>query len=92
MLDVTNAWFEVSILVSVLASVNSAAHIHPPEHVSIHFMPARNTAAEHGKMNEVPRVFTHEPRALKIPGCSKAQIWWYPAAYFSAVLAEILSI
>ena len=40
MLYVANAWFEVSNLLSVLASVNSSAHSHPPKYVSIHFMPA----------------------------------------------------
>lgn len=40
MLNVANAWFEVSILFSVLASVNSSADIHPPKYVRIHFMPA----------------------------------------------------
>ena len=40
MLYVANAWFKVSNFFSVLASVNSSAHSHPPEYVSIHFMPA----------------------------------------------------
>lgn len=88
MLDVANAWFEVSVFFSVLASVNSSARIHPPQYIRIHLMPARNTAAKHGKMDKVPRVFTHKPRAFKIPGSPETQIWRYPAAYFSAVLAE----
>ena len=88
MLDVANAWFEVSILFSALASVESVANIHPPKYVSIHFMPACNTATKHAKMDEVPRVFTHKPRGLEIPGSPKTQIWWYPAGYLSAVLGR----
>lgn len=88
MLNVANSWFEVSVSFSVLASVNSSANVHPPQYVGIHFMPAGNTAAKHGKMDEIPRVFTHKPRAFKIPGGSEAQIWRYPGAYFSAVLAR----
>lgn len=52
-------------------------------------MPTRDTATKHGKMDQIPRVFTHEPWAFEIPGSSKAQIWWYPAASFSAVQATI---
>ena len=44
MLDVADAWFQVSILFSVPASGSGSAYIDPPEYVSIHFMPTRNTA------------------------------------------------
>lgn len=80
MFDVANAGFEMPIPFSVLASVNSSAHIHPPEYISIHFMPAGDTATKHGKMDKVPRIFTHEPRALEIPWGSKTQVWRYPVA------------
>ena len=44
MLNVANAWFEVSVFFSVLASSNGSAYINSPEYVGIHFMPTRNTA------------------------------------------------